>query len=371
LWHKKKKAMQKTIFHPQHLALSAKMTPFAGYDMPLHYASGILQEHQQVRQSCGLFDVSHMGVCMVVGAAAAENLSRLTPTDFSTKPVMSCTYTVLTNNQGGIVDDLIVTKLSATEFYVVINAGTKDKDLQWLKENLHGDVTLRVNRNPGLLAIQGPKAQEVLQHDLLKHENISGLKFMTARPVRVLGYDCILTRTGYTGEDGFELLCPNEPRAAVAVWEMLLRHPALLPCGLGCRDSLRLEAGFPLYGHDLNDLTTPVEANLSWVITKGHKGYIGSDIILKQLAQGPTQKRVGIKLLDKGIAREGAAVLNTKGEPIGQLCSGGFSPTLKESIGMAYLPTAYTKPGTEVAIDLRGRVLRAKVTSFNFIKKDK
>lgn len=363
--------MQTTLFHPQHLALSAKMTPFAGYDMPLHYAAGILQEHLHVRSQCGVFDVSHMGVCMLKGDAAAENLSRLTPTDFVAKPNFSCTYTVLTNNQGGIVDDLIVTKLSPNEFYVVINAGTKDKDLAWLKENLHGNVTLQVNRNPGLLAIQGPQAAAVLQATILSHENLSTLKFMTARHVKLMGYDCILTRTGYTGEDGFELLCPPEPRACVAVWEALLRHPDVLPCGLGCRDSLRLEVGFPLYGHDLNDVTTPVEANLSWVITKGHQGYIGDKVILEQLNNGPKQKRVGIKLLERGVVREGAEVLNTKGEVIGQLCSGGFSPTLKESIAMAYLPTAYTKLGTEVSIDLRGKPLKATVTSFNFIKKGK
>lgn len=363
--------MQTTIFHPQHLALAAKMTPFAGYGMPLHYATGILQEHLHVRSKCGVFDVSHMGVCMLEGEDAAANLSHLTPTDFTTKPILTCTYTVLTNPHGGIIDDLIVTKLSPTSFYVVINAGTKDKDLQWLKTNLHGKVTLQVNRNPGLLAIQGPKAEEALHATILSHENLSTLRFMTARYVKVMGYDCILTRTGYTGEDGFELLCPPEPRAAIAVWEALLRHPAVLPCGLGCRDSLRLEAGFPLYGHDLDETTTPVEASLSWVITKSHTHYLGDEVILGQLQNGPARKRVGIKLTDKGVAREGAAVLTPQGETIGHLSSGGFSPTLKECIGMAYLPAAYTKPGTAICIDLRGKPLNAVVTNFNFIKKAK
>lgn len=363
--------LQTTLFHTAHLTLGAQMTPFAGYNMPLHYTRGILAEHLHVRSHCGLFDVSHMGVCMLTGTDAALNLSRLTPTDFAAKPDFSCSYTVLTNNCGGIVDDLIITKLSPTEFYVVINAGTKAKDLQWLKNNLQGNVTLKVNRNPGLLAIQGPKAEEVLQHDLFVHENLSTIKPMTARRVKALGYDCILTRTGYTGEDGFELICPPEPSAAVAAWEMLLRHPAVLPCGLGCRDSLRLEAGYPLYGHDIDEATTPVEASLGWVITKGHKGYIGDEVILKQLAEGPARKRVGIMLEDRGIPREGAAVLTPQGAPIGQLCSGGFGPSLKQSIGMAYLPLAYSKPGTEITIDLRGRRLKAKVTSFSFIKKGK
>lgn len=352
--------MKQTPLYNSHIEQGGKMVEFASYSMPIQYSMGIIEEHKWTRDSCGIFDVSHMGQLFVKGDKAAQFLSFITPTDFTALQIGRCHYTVLTNEKGGIIDDLIITKFGQDEFFIVINAACREKDISHMKSMANGDVEFDIMENKSLIAIQGPKAQQVLQQ--LTMDDLSLLPYMNAIKTKLKSGDkVIISRTGYTGEDGFEISTTNP----VDLWQSLLQDSNVRPIGLGARDTLRLEMGYPLYGHDLNDETTPIEAGLAWVISKTNTNFIGSSVILKQV--GVTRKRVGIKLLDKGIMREGYKLYNAAEEEIGNLTSGGFSPSLGVSIGLAYIPIGEIAENN-IFVDIRGKKCKAIVVRPSFMK---
>ncbi len=342
--------MKKTPLHAKHLALSAKMGEFAGYDMPLYYGEGVLKEHEWVRASAGIFDVSHMGQITLSGKGAATFLEGLTPSAFKNARPFVAKYTVLLNPQGGIIDDLIVTRLNEETFFVVINAGCKEKDIAWITSKLPDDVNLRIMADRALVAVQGPEAGRVMREAL--DIDTSNLGYM-----RLLEHgECTVSRLGYTGEDGFELSVPEHH--AEIFWDRLLAHEAVKPVGLAARDSLRLEMGYCLYGHDIDDTTTPLEADLAWVMRKENPPVFPE----------PQRKRVGIKLTGKGIAREGAEIFDRAGtKKIGTFTSGTFSPTLKQAVGQGYVETPFSAIGTEIAVKVRDNMIEAVVEKMPFV----
>ncbi len=352
--------MKTTPLHAKHLALKAKMAEFAGYDMPIQYEAGVLAEHNGTRNSCGLFDVSQMGQIWLEGAGAAPLWERLTPSAISKLGTNVAKYSVLTNPDGGMVDDLIITRLSDTKFFAVINAGCKDKDIEWIKNHLTPGVTLTHHQDRALLAVQGPKSELVLREALdIDASNLGSMRYMEFGP-------CWVSRLGYTGEDVFEISMTADH--AATAWDRLIQHKDVQPVGLAARDSLRLEMGYPLYGHDIDATTTPIEADLSWIMGKDQKDYIGHDVIKKQMENGPPRRRLGIKLTDKGIAREGSEIFSLSGQKLGGLTSGGFSPTLNEAIGQGYVDTKLGKIGDEVLVRVRGRDIRGILMALPFVK---
>jgi len=353
----------KTPLHSEHLALGAKMCPFAGYDMPINYALGVIKEHEWTRASAGLFDVSHMGQAIVSGAKAAEYFSRLTPSSFLKTANSRAKYTVLTNAQGGIIDDLIITRMSEDKFFVVFNAGRKTEDIAWMKKNLFEGVVFTEMADHALIALQGPKAENILVEELADVSLVS-MPYMTIKEASWKNTPIFVSRLGYTGEDGFEISVPAGK--AIELWRAFLAHAEVKPIGLAARDSLRLEMGYPLYGHDLSEETTPIEANLAWIITKEHSGYTGAEKLAAQLSAGVKHKRVGVKLLEPGIAREGAEIFSGDTK-IGTLSSGGFSPSLKIAIGQGYVDTAYAVIGQKIAVDVRGKKIAAEITALSFL----
>lgn len=356
---------RQTVLHASHVDLNAKMGGFAGYDMPLYYDLGVKKEHEWVRENAGLFDVSHMGQISVKGAEGGDDavafFERITPSSFSGLCIDRTKYTVLTNEQGGIIDDLMVTRTGENMFHCVINAGCKDKDIAWIKSHLSDGLEFKYYDDWALIAVQGPKAEVAVREQL--GIDLSDLPYMGLWAQD--DYRMFISRLGYTGEDGFEISVPNED--ARRIWDGLLSHDAVEPIGLAARDSLRLDMGYCLYGHDIDDTTSPIEADLAWVIGKGNKGFIGADVILAQKEKGANNKRVGIVLDGRGIAREGAEIRNTHDEIIGTLTSGGFSPTLNQSIGQGYVPVDYAHAGTDVFVTVRGRNIAAKIATMPFV----
>jgi aminomethyltransferase len=355
--------LKHTPLHAAHTKLGAKMGEFAGYDMPLYYNEGVIKEHEWVRSHAGLFDVSHMGQITLQGDGVAQFLERLTPSDFQNKKHGRAQYSVLLNEQGGIIDDLIITRVADDKFFVVINAGCKESDIAWIKSQMPDSIRMIRHDDRALLALQGGWSERVL-HEVLgvEADDLPYMHMMSAEAPD--GSEMFVSRLGYTGEDGFELSVFNE--LAEEVMEKLLLHPVVKPIGLAARDSLRLEMGYALYGHDINTETSPVEAGISWVISKTTSGYLGYDRIQKELKDGPSRKLVGVKLLDKGVAREGAELRNQADEGIGALTSGGFSPSLKESIGQGYIKPAYASPGTKINVNVRGKNIPAQVEAMPF-----
>lgn len=353
--------MKKTPLHAAHLDHKAKMGEFAGYDMPLYYGLGVMKEHEWVRSSCGLFDVSHMGQVMVQGPGALDLVQKLTPSSFEKLPEAKTRYTVLLNEEGGIIDDLMITRAWEDAFHFVLNAGCKDKDIAWIKSHLSESDELTHFDDWALLALQGQKAENVVK-EVLGYD-LSDLPYMGvwARDDMMM----FISRLGYTGEDGFEISLQG--KEASGLWEKLVAHEAVEPIGLAARDSLRLEMGYCLYGHDIDEQTSPVEADLSWVIGKNADGYLGCERVKGELANGVDRKRVGIRLLDKGVAREGAGIRNEADEEIGTLTSGGFSPSLKESIGQGYLDSQFAEKGQKVFVNVRGRNIAAEVSAMPFM----
>lgn len=342
--------MKHTPLHVAHLALNAKMGEFAGYDMPLYYADGVLKEHEWVRSRAGIFDVSHMGQIMLSGAGAAAFLEALTPSAFKNAKPFVAKYTVLLNPQGGIIDDLIVTRMNEDTFFAVINAGCKEKDIAWITAKLPADVNLRIMSDRALVAVQGPDAERVMREAL-------GIDTSNLGYMRLLEHGaCTISRLGYTGEDGFELSVPQGDVATL--WDRLLAHEAVKPIGLAARDSLRLEMGYCLYGHDIDDTTTPLEADLAWVMRKDNPPAFPA----------PQRRRVGVKLTGRGIAREGAEIFDRAGSrKIGTLTSGTFSPTLKQAVGQGYVETGFAGIGTEIAVSVRGAMIDAVIEKMPFV----
>ena len=349
------------------------MMPFGGFDMPVQYTS-IIEEHLAVRQAAGLFDVSHMGEFLVEGPGAFDYLQRLVTNDISKLYDGRAQYTVMCHPSGGAVDDLLVYRMSEERYMLVVNASNIEKDFSWAKENLQGDVNLTdVSEQTGLLALQGPKAMQIAQAlTSIPLADIKYYHFQEAAPEAFMGLEgVILSHTGYTGEAGLEIYCQQKDTARI--WAALMEAGAahgLLPAGLGARDTLRLESGFCLYGHELDDDTTPLEAGLGWV-TKLDKGeFIGRETLQAQKQQGIPRKLVGFVMEDRGIPRAGYSVVNAAGETIGTVTSGSQSPLLKKGIGLAFVTNdaAYTNPGTGIGIDIRGKQRSATVAKPPFHK---
>ena len=358
--------MKVTALNQTHRNQGAKMVEFAGYDMPVQYADGMLKEHEWTRSgNVGIFDVSHMGQFIAEGAEVTKFLSHITPTDFSLSTPALAKYTVLTNPEGGIVDDLIITKITDTKFFIVLNAGCKEKDEAWIRKNLPAGISFTELADRSLIAVQGAKSEAVL-NKFLASGNLADLPYMNVGTYQFKnGEEVFIGRTGYTGEDGFEVSIKNS--AAAQFWLDMSALDEVKPIGLGARDSLRLEMGYPLYGHDLDDTTSPIEAGLGWVVSKSNTGFIGAQRVLKEKAEGVSRKRVGVKLLDRGIAREGTEI-RKDGKKIGVLSSGGFSPNLKVSIGQGYFDPAVAKIGDQVTAVVRDREIPALLTSAVFVE---
>jgi aminomethyltransferase len=363
--------LKRTPLHALHVARGGKMVPFAGYDMPVQYPTGILTEHQHTRSDAGLFDVSHMGQATMQGpdhATTARALEALVPADIAGLAHGQQRYTQLLNNDGGIIDDLMVTRPSDPKedgtLILVVNAGCKDGDYKHIASRLPGNVTLIPN-DRALLALQGPKAAAVLA----RHSgDTAAMAFMTARNTRIAGIDTHVSRSGYTGEDGYEISVAAKDVVTLA--EKLLFEPEVKPIGLGARDSLRLEAGLCLYGHDIDTATSPVEAALVWSIQKNRResgGFPGAARVQKELKDGASRVRVGILPEGRAPAREGTEIRDTSGKKIGTITSGGFGPTLGGPLAMGYVAKEFSAPGTAVTLVVRGKDLPAKIVKMPFV----
>jgi aminomethyltransferase len=364
--------LKHTALHQLNLDLGAKMVPFAGYAMPVHYPLGILKEHLHTRAKAGLFDVSHMGQAYLVGpdhATTARALEQLVPADVLSLAPGQQRYSQLLNDDGGIIDDLMLTRpASAAEagrLYVVLNAARKEVDYAHIEQRLPDNVRLEPAPQRALLALQGPAAAQAM---LALSPPAKALAFMTAANMPVGGIDCHVSRSGYTGEDGFEISVAEERANELA--RLLLAQDGVEPIGLGARDSLRLEAGLCLYGHDIDETTSPVEAGLAWSIQKRRRvegGFPGARRIGEELAQGVTRRRVGIRPDGRAPAREGTEILALLGERLGTITSGGFGPSVNGPIAMGYVPPGRAGAGTPVNLMVRGKALGASVTALPFV----
>ncbi|WP_416772040.1 glycine cleavage system aminomethyltransferase GcvT [Pseudomonas sp. RHF3.3-3] len=360
----------KTPLHALHLQLGARMVPFAGYEMPVQYPLGVLKEHQHTRDQAGLFDVSHMGQIRLVGAGAAKALESLVPVDIVDLPVGMQRYAMFTNENGGILDDLMVANLGNDELFLVVNAACKEQDLAHLRKHLgHLCEVQPLFEERALLALQGPAAVTVLAR--LAPE-VTRMTFMQFAPLRLLGVDCYVSRSGYTGEDGFEISVPAASAESLA--RSLLAETEVEAIGLGARDSLRLEAGLCLYGHDMNEQTTPVEANLLWAISKARRadgaragGFPGAEQVFAQQQQGVQRKRVGLLPQERTPVREGAEIVDEAGTVIGSVCSGGFGPTLGAPLAMGYVDNAHCALDSQVWAIVRGKRIPLKVSKMPFV----
>jgi aminomethyltransferase len=348
-----------------HRARGGRMVEFAGYWMPVQ-VEGILAEHEWTRSSAGLFDVSHMGQLYISGDGVEAALEVVLPIDLNTLKPFAPRYSMLLDEHGGVLDDLMVTRWS-TGFYLVVNGATKWDDMAHLRENLPDEVNLMHLEDSALLALQGPKAAAALERIATAETPISALTFMKGGEFKIDGIDAWISRSGYTGEDGFELAVPAEN--AVQIADLICAQPEVKPIGLGARDSLRLEAGLPLYGHDLSPDHSPIDAQLLFAVNKRRRtegGFLGATRVLRELAEGTPQKLVGLSLEGRQAAREGAEVYQGD-QKVGVLTSGGFSPTLGHPIAMAYVDSAQAAPGTALEIDVRGKRLPAVVTAMPFV----
>jgi aminomethyltransferase len=352
-----------------HRGLGGKMVPFAGYAMPVQYPAGILAEHLHTRRAASLFDVSHMGQITIEakgeGDDPAAALERLVPGDIKGLGEGRTRYTVFTNDRGGIEDDLMVSRLSATKLFLVVNASCKHADFARLKAGIAAAAEVRMLDDRALVALQGPQAAEVMA--ALSPE-AAAMGFMTIREVTIAGIACLATRSGYTGEDGWEISVASSQ--APALVERLLAQPQVAPAGLGARDSLRLEAGLCLYGSDIDTATTPVEAALAWTLGKRRRaegGFPGAGVIQRQLAEGPARLRVGIKPVGKAPARAHTQITDEAGNIIGEITSGGFGPSVEGPVAMGYVPAAFAKVGTAVRLVVRGKALDAHVAALPFV----
>lgn len=363
--------LKKTPLHATHRALGARMVAFGGWDMPVEY-SGITAEHLAVRSSAGLFDVSHMGEVEIAGKDALAAVQHISSNDASRLQVNQAHYSALTTPEGTFVDDMLVYRFAPSHFLLVVNGSNVDKDYAWIAAHVKqaGDVAV-VNSSDryALIAIQGPKARHILQS--LTALDLAGMKYYWFGHGEIAGIRGTVSRTGYTGEDGFEVFVP--PAMAPRLWDALLTAGAgdgLIPCGLGARDTLRLEAAMRLHGNDIDDTTTVLEADLNWIIGWGKPEFVGHEALRRQKESGITRRLVGFAMVDRAIARHGHFVMRGN-EQVGYVTSGTQTPFLKKAIGMAYVPAHMTEPGTELDIDIRGRRAKAIVIALPFYKKPK
>ena len=346
-----------------HRARGGRMVPFAGYSMPVQF-EGIMAEHLWTRENAGLFDVSHMGQLLIRGPDLASALETLMPGDFATLTENKPKYSLLLADDGGIIDDLMVTR-RGDDFYVVVNGATKHGDIEVMRERLPAGVTVGLMMEQALLALQGPRAVDVLEAIV---PGVAKLGFMQASRFEWDGVDLWISRSGYTGEDGFEISVPSASTEALA--DAILADPLARPIGLGARDSLRLEAGLPLYGHDIDLETTPVMAGLIFAINKRRRadgGFPGFERIRSELESGPIQKRVGLLIEGRQPVREGASILDDEGNKVGRVTSGGFSPSLQRPIAMGYVATAIGENGARLKLEHRAKLFEATVAPMPFV----
>ncbi len=359
--------MKETPFTQKHIALGAKMAEFAGYNMPISY-SGINDEHQTVRNNAGVFDVSHMGEFILKGENALELLQRLTTNDVCKIAVGRAQYNCFTNQNGGIIDDLLIYRIEENVYMLVVNASNIEKDWNWLTtHNTHNVEMHNISDKTALLAVQGPQATVILQP--LTDMNLLNMKYYTFVKGKFASVENVLiSATGYTGSGGVEIYFEDKHDDAEKIWTAIFEQGApkgLKPIGLAARDTLRLEMGFNLYGNDLDDTTTPLEAGLGW-ITKFSKDFIGKEVLLKQKAEGVQRKLVGFELTDKGIPRHGYHICDEVGNVIGTVTSGTQSPSLNKAIGLGYVATAFAAADTPLFIKVRERLLKARVVKLPF-----
>ena len=357
-------SLKKTPLHALHVELGGKMVPFAGYDMPVQYPAGILKEHQHTRARAGLFDVSHMGQVRLTGDNAAAALETLVPGDIKGLGERRMRYTLFLNETGGILDDLMVTN-AGDHLFLVVNAARKEHDVAHLTERLKGRAEVELLDDLALMALQGPDAAGVLARFV---PEAADMKFMSYLPATFDGVPVVLTRSGYTGEDGYEISCDKADAEAIA--RALLAQPEVEPIGLGARDSLRLEAGLCLYGHDIDETTTPVEAALEWALSKRRRaegGFPGAEIVLAQLQSGAQRRRVGIRPDGRQPAREHTEIVDEAGNRLGEVTSGGFGPTANGPVAMGYVDIGRAAVDTPLTLMVRGKPLAAKVAAMPFV----
>lgn len=361
-------ALKKTAIYHKHLQLGAKMVPFAGFEMPVSY-SGVNDEHLAVRNAVGIFDVSHMGEFVIKGKDALKLLQYVTTNDVAALYDKKVQYSCMTNTNGGIVDDLLVYRWNENEYYLVVNASNIEKDWNWILQHNQFDAEMKnISDELSLFAVQGPKAIHTLQK--LTNIDLSKIPYYHFEAGNMAGIDdVIISNTGYTGAGGFEIYVWNKD--AEKMWDAIMeagKEFGIKPCGLGARDTLRLEMGFCLYGNDINDSTSPIEAGLAW-ITKFNKDFIAKDILLKQKENGVSKKLVGFEMIERGIPRQHYAIADANGNIIGEVTSGTQSPSLNKGIGMGYVKTEFSKPDTEIFIIIREKPVKAKVVKLPFLKK--
>ncbi len=364
-------AIKQTALHDLHVELGAKMVPFAGYSMPVQYPMGISKEHLHTRSQAGLFDVSHMGQVLLKGDGAAKAMETLVPVDIIDLPTMKQRYALFTNERGGVMDDLMVTN-AGDHLFVVVNAACKEQDINHMRSHIGDACDIEVLEGYALLALQGPEAAAVMSRLTTIPDDMI---FMTAARLEIDGIECFITRSGYSGEDGFEISVHNDRAEQLA--RTLLAQPEVEPVGLGARDSLRLEAGLCLYGHDLDQDTTPVESSLMWALSKVRRadgarpgGYPGAEIIMAQMANGVARKRVGIKPQGRMPVRDGAVLQDQAGNDIGIVTSGGFGPSVQGPVAMGYVKTELATPGVELFAIVRGKQTPVEVFKLPFVKQN-
>jgi aminomethyltransferase len=361
--------LKKTPLHARHRASGARMVPFGGWDMPVEY-SGIVAEHMAVRERAGLFDVSHMGEIEIAGADALAAVQHISSNDASKLQVGQAQYSALLSESGTFVDDLLVYRLANAHFLLVVNASHISRDYAHIAEHIKsaGDaVAVDASSRYALLAVQGPRALEILQP--LTAVDLSAIKYYWFAHGEVAGIRATISRTGYTGEDGFEVMIP--PQSADRLWLAIVdagKPVDLMPCGLGARDTLRLEAAMRLHGNDIDETTTPLEAGLGGIVGWNKADFLGADVLRRQKAEGVTRKLVGFEMVERGIARQGHSVM-IGDAAVGTVTSGTQTPYLKKAIGMAYVPVAQSPVGTEFDVDIRGRRTRARVVPMPFYKR--
>ena len=351
--------LKKTALHNLHLKLHAKMVPFAGYEMPVSYKPGIIQEHLRCRSQAGLFDISHMGQCFISGASAAQYFEKLTPSNIVDLQAGQLKYALLTNNDGGIIDDIILFRQSSG-FLVIVNAACKEKDFLHFKQHLPDSCEFTPLQNQALLALQGPAAADVMEQ---LNQQTSKLSFMQGCETEIDGMPCFISRCGYTGEDGFEISIANQYAEVLA--EKLLAFGQVSPIGLGARDTLRLEAGLSLYGHEISESISPVEAGLKWTFRKQAAEFSGANIIQSHLKSAPPRKRVGLVVEGKIPIRQNTELFDSQGNNIGFVTSGSFSPCLEKPIALALIDSTYSDQ--IIYAKVRNRTLTAHTSPLPFI----
>jgi len=361
--------LKRTPLYASHIALGARMVPFGGWEMPVQY-SGIIEEHRAVRTRAGLFDVSHMGEVALAGPGAGPLVQRLVTNDLSRRAAGQALYTPMCMPDGGIIDDLLVYRLGNERLMLVLNAANTAEDLAWIRGHAHGDVQITDRSSEiALLALQGPRAQEILER--LTPAPVGAIRYYWFRDgVEVAGRRALVSRTGYTGEDGFEIYLDG--RHAVHVWDAILEagKPAgILPAGLGARDTLRLEAGLLLHGNDMDKSTTPLEVGLGWTVKLDKGEFVGAQALERQKREGLPRRLVGFTLRERAIARHGFPI-REDGATIGVVTSGSFGPTVGNSIGLGFVPPEHAEPGRRIAVEVRGRAVDGTVARLPFYKRD-